>query len=34
VLTLKTGEQGAPKSDVAELTSQLRRIESLLSASR
>jgi uncharacterized membrane protein YcaP (DUF421 family) len=34
VLTLKTGEQGATKSDVAELTSRLRRIESLLSASR
>jgi uncharacterized membrane protein YcaP (DUF421 family) len=34
VLTLKTGEQGATKSDVAELTSQLRRIESLISASR
>jgi len=34
VLTLKTGEQGATKSDVAELTDRLRRIESLLSASR
>jgi uncharacterized membrane protein YcaP (DUF421 family) len=34
VLTLKAGEQGATKSDVAELTSRLRRIESLLSASR
>jgi uncharacterized membrane protein YcaP (DUF421 family) len=34
VLTLKNGEQGATKSDVAELTSRLRRIESLLSASR
>ena len=34
VLTLKNGEQGATKSDVAELTSHLRRIESLLSDSR
>jgi len=34
VLTLETGEQGAAKSDVAELTRRLRRIESLLSASR
>jgi uncharacterized membrane protein YcaP (DUF421 family) len=32
VLTLKVGEQGATKADVAELTSQLRRIESLLGA--
>jgi uncharacterized membrane protein YcaP (DUF421 family) len=34
VLTLKKGQQGATKSDVAELTSRLRRIESLLSDSR
>ena len=34
VLTLKAGEQGATKADVAELTSRLRRIESLLSAPR
>jgi uncharacterized membrane protein YcaP (DUF421 family) len=34
VLTLKTGEQGATKSDVAELTDRLRRIEKLLSAPR
>jgi uncharacterized membrane protein YcaP (DUF421 family) len=34
VLTLKTGEQGATKSDVAELTSRLGRIEALLSGSR
>jgi len=34
VLTLKTGEQGATKSDVAELTDRLRRIENLLSAPR
>jgi uncharacterized membrane protein YcaP (DUF421 family) len=32
VLTLKAGEQGATKADVAELTSRLGRIESLLSA--
>jgi uncharacterized membrane protein YcaP (DUF421 family) len=34
VLTLKKGEQGATKSDVAELTDRLRRIETLLSAPR
>jgi uncharacterized membrane protein YcaP (DUF421 family) len=34
VLTLKKGEQGATKSDVAELTDRLRRIENLLSAPR
>jgi uncharacterized membrane protein YcaP (DUF421 family) len=34
VLTLKPSEQGATKADVAELTDQLRRIESLLSAPR
>ena len=34
VLTLKAGEQGATKSDVAELTDRLRRIEKLLSAPR
>jgi uncharacterized membrane protein YcaP (DUF421 family) len=34
VLTLKKGEQGATKSDVAELASRLRRIESLLSTPR
>jgi uncharacterized membrane protein YcaP (DUF421 family) len=32
VLTLKPAEQGATKADIAELTDQLRRIESLLSA--
>jgi uncharacterized membrane protein YcaP (DUF421 family) len=32
VLTLKPSEQGATKADIAELTDQLRRIESLLSA--
>lgn len=34
VLTLKAGEQGATKADVAELTGRLRRIETLLSAPR
>jgi uncharacterized membrane protein YcaP (DUF421 family) len=34
VLTLKKGEQGATKSDVAELSDCLRRIEDLLSAPR
>lgn len=34
VLTLKAGEQGATKSDVAELTSRLGRIENLLRAPR
>jgi uncharacterized membrane protein YcaP (DUF421 family) len=34
VLTLKPAEQGATKADVAELTDQLRRIESLLSSPR
>jgi uncharacterized membrane protein YcaP (DUF421 family) len=34
VLTLKKGEQGATKSDVAELAGRLQRIESLLSAPR
>jgi uncharacterized membrane protein YcaP (DUF421 family) len=34
VLTLKAGEQGATKSDVAELTHRLHRIENLLSAPR
>jgi uncharacterized membrane protein YcaP (DUF421 family) len=34
VLTLKAGEQGATKSDVAELTERLHRIENLLSAPR
>jgi uncharacterized membrane protein YcaP (DUF421 family) len=34
VLTLKAAEQGATKGDIAELTSRLRRIESLLSAPR
>jgi uncharacterized membrane protein YcaP (DUF421 family) len=34
ILTLKAGEQGATKSDVAELTDRLHRIESLLSAPR
>jgi uncharacterized membrane protein YcaP (DUF421 family) len=34
VLTLKAGEQGATKSDVAELTDRLHRIEKLLSAPR
>jgi hypothetical protein len=34
VLTLKPSGQGATKADVAELTDQLRRIESLLSAPR
>ena len=34
VLTLKPGEQGATKSDVAELTDRLHRIENLLSAPR
>jgi uncharacterized membrane protein YcaP (DUF421 family) len=34
ILTLKAGEQSATKSDVAELTGRLRRIENLLSASR
>jgi uncharacterized membrane protein YcaP (DUF421 family) len=34
VLTLKADEQGATKADVAELTSRLGRIESLLSAPR
>jgi len=34
VLTLKAGEQGATKSDVAELTDRLHRIENLLSAPR
>jgi uncharacterized membrane protein YcaP (DUF421 family) len=33
-LTLKAGEQGATKSDVAELTHRLHRIENLLSAPR
>ncbi len=32
LVALKTGEQGATKSDVAELTDRLRRIENLLSA--
>jgi uncharacterized membrane protein YcaP (DUF421 family) len=32
LITLKTGEQGATKSDVAELTDRLHRIENLLSA--
>ena len=32
VLTLKAGEQGATKSDVAELAHRLHRIENLLSA--
>jgi uncharacterized membrane protein YcaP (DUF421 family) len=34
VLTVKAGEQGATKSDVAELTQRLHRIENLLSAPR
>ena len=34
VLTLKAGEHGATKADVAELTSRLGRIESLLSTPR
>ena len=34
MLTLKAGQQGATKSDVAELTSRLHRIETLLSESR
>ena len=34
VLTLKAGQQGATKSDVAELTDRLHRIENLLSAPR
>jgi uncharacterized membrane protein YcaP (DUF421 family) len=34
MLTLKQGEQGATKSDVAELTARLQRIENLLSAPR
>jgi uncharacterized membrane protein YcaP (DUF421 family) len=34
VLTLKAAEQGATKADVAELTSRLARIESLLIAAR
>lgn len=34
ILTLKAGEQGATKSDVAALTDRLRRIETLLSAPR
>jgi uncharacterized membrane protein YcaP (DUF421 family) len=34
VLTLKAGDQGATKADVAELTSRLGRIESLLSGPR
>jgi uncharacterized membrane protein YcaP (DUF421 family) len=34
VLTLKKGEQGATKSDVAELAGRLRRIEDLLTAPR
>jgi uncharacterized membrane protein YcaP (DUF421 family) len=34
VLTLKAGEQGATKADIAELTGHLRRIEKLLSAPR
>jgi uncharacterized membrane protein YcaP (DUF421 family) len=34
VLTLKAGEQGATKDDVAELASRLGRIEKLLSAPR
>jgi uncharacterized membrane protein YcaP (DUF421 family) len=34
VLTLKAGEQSATKSDVAELTGRLRRIEELLAAPR
>jgi hypothetical protein len=34
VLILKKGEQGATKSDVAELAGRLQRIENLLSAPR
>jgi uncharacterized membrane protein YcaP (DUF421 family) len=34
VLTLKSTEQGATKADVADLTSRLGRIESLLSPAR
>jgi uncharacterized membrane protein YcaP (DUF421 family) len=34
VLTLKHGEQGATKSDVADLADRLHRIEKLLSAPR
>jgi len=34
VLSLKAGEQGATKGDVAELMSYLRRIERLLGAPR
>jgi len=34
VLTLKVGEQGATKADLAEVTSRPGRIESLLSAPR
>ena len=34
VLTLKAGEQGATKADIAELTGRLGRIEKLLSAPR
>jgi uncharacterized membrane protein YcaP (DUF421 family) len=34
ILTLKAGEQGATKSDVAELTDRLHRIESMLGAPR
>jgi hypothetical protein len=32
VLTLKAGQQGATKSDVADLAHRLHRIENLLSA--
>ena len=34
VLTLKKGQQGATKSDVAEIAGRLQRIENLLSAPR
>jgi len=34
VLSLNTGQQGATRSDVAELASRLRRIENLLTQSR
>jgi uncharacterized membrane protein YcaP (DUF421 family) len=34
VLSLKTGEQGATKADIADLRSQLSRLEALLSTTR